>query len=103
MAQHQLIGTIALEVEVDVETHPIGPHVVEGGINHAAGQGIDLDFAGTEVMAHRAGEGHMQRTLAEVVIEARLIGITDRNPRHPREDIASLNLPEPPEVGASWS
>jgi hypothetical protein len=30
MAQDQVIGTTTPEVEIDIETDPIGPHVVEG-------------------------------------------------------------------------
>ena len=44
----------------------------------------------------------MQRTIAEVVIECRLIGITDRHSRHSGKDIASFNFPQTPQVGASW-
>ena len=101
MAHHQFVGAVATQVEIDVEAHAVGADVVERRIEHAGGQGVDLDVAGAELMAVRAGERHMQGALTgQVVADRGLVSVAHRHATDPGKDAAVVDLGDAIEIDA---
>jgi hypothetical protein len=92
------------QVEVDIKTHAIRAHIIESGIHHAGGEGIDLHFTRPEVGASGAGQGHMERALpAEIVAQGRLIVVSNGHAPYPREDRPSMDFRYPLQINPSRS
>ncbi len=99
MAHHQVVGAVAAQVQVDVEPHPVGPHVVDGGIHHPAGEGVHLHIAGAEMNPGGAGEGDVERPAGtQVMVEGSLVAVPESHTAHPREHPAAADLAEAVEI-----
>ena len=101
MTEHQLMGPCTSNIEGHVVANPIGADVVQSGINHPCGQRIDLNIAGAEVMPLRAGQGHVEWPLVEVMADLSFVGIAQGNAGHPGKNTTQLDLANPVEINPS--
>jgi hypothetical protein len=93
VAQNNVVGALPNQIEVDIKAHAVGAHVIQSGIHHPGGERVDLHFTCAEVGSPCARQRHMEwALLTEIVVERRLVMISDGYSPHPGKDRPSVDL-----------